>query len=547
MNAPLLTKSLAFLPVYTKSLIHRGATTLTRQECLHVLEDLARLAPEVRRRALSVFPPAMVRAIAEEWWWRAHGGQEEPEAGADGEPWRVWAIVAGRGFGKTRAGAEWVWARARGDAGDSLSGCPPSAAVRGQPIGCPPSDIRIALVGATIDEVERVMVRGESGLLALARGHERPRWIPSRGVLLFPSGAEAHAFSAERPDKLRGPQHHFAWCDELAKWPRAEATWNNLMLGLRLGDAPRTIVTTTPRPVPLLRRILALGSCARTEGRTDDNPHLPADFIAAMGEQFAGTRLAKQELEGLLLENFEGAIWTRELIEKARGMIPPYAPHGEGDQAMLGGGVEGAGFGDSRENLGLHGTYPSTGKIAGPPPHLAMGRNMRRVVLGLDPPASTGGDSCGIVVCGKDEDGVVWLLADLTAAGLSPEAWARRVADAAEHWGHLYTGVPAKVVAEKNQGGDMIASVLRAVDADLPVRLVAATRSKAARAEPIALRFETGRARLAGHFPELEDQLCALTWSGYQGPGSPDRADAMIWAMTELFEKEPPEPRVRGL
>ncbi len=161
--------------------------------------------------------------------------------------------------------------------------------------------------------------------------------------------------------------------------------------------------------------------------------------------------------------------------------------------------------------------------------------------MGLDPPASSGGDSCGIVVCGQDADGVGWVLADLSAGGLSPEGWARRVAGAAELYGAV------KVVAEKNQGGDMIASVLRGVDANLPVRLVAATKSKAARAEPIALRFETGRARLAGHFPELEDQLCALTWAGYQGSGSPDRADAMVWAMTELFEKPQAEPRVWAL
>jgi phage terminase large subunit-like protein len=163
------------------------------------------------------------------------------------------------------------------------------------------------------------------------------------------------------------------------------------------------------------------------------------------------------------------------------------------------------------------------------------------VVIGLDPPASTGGDSCGIVICGMAADSVAHVLADLTAAGLSPEAWARRVAEAAAQFG------ASRVVAEKNQGGDMIASVLRAVDANLPVRLVPATRSKAARAEPIALRFETGRAKLAGSFPELEDQLCALTWAGFQGAGSPDRADAMVWAMTELFERERGVPRVRGL
>ena len=200
-----------------------------------------------------------------------------------------------------------------------------------------------------------------------------------------------------------------------------------------------------------------------------------------------------QELFGELLEDFEGALWSRELLEKARGPSP----------------VESTAF--------------------------------DRTILGLDPPASTGGDSCGIVVCGKDRDGVAWVLADLTAKGLTPEAWARRVAEAAALYG------AGRIVAEKNQGGDMIASVLRGVDAALPVSLVAAVKSKAVRAEPIAMRFETGMARLAGNFPELEDQLCALTWSGYQGPGSPDRADAMVWAMTELFEKEPGLPRVRVL
>ena len=170
-----------------------------------------------------------------------------------------------------------------------------------------------------------------------------------------------------------------------------------------------------------------------------------------------------------------------------------------------------------------------------------MGEGFTRIILGLDPPASTGGDSCGIVVCAKDGKGTAWVLADLTARGLSPEGWARRVAEAAQ----LYD--VSRIVAEKNQGGEMIAAVLRGVDADLPVKLVAATKSKAVRAEPIALRFETGRARLAGRFPELEDQLCALTWTGYQGPGSPDRADAMVGAMTELFEKEQAPPRVRVL
>jgi phage terminase large subunit-like protein len=466
----------------------RNDVKIGRAEALAILLDLLHLPPEQRRFVFKSLPVPAQRAILDEWFWQAHGGQEEPACAPNGLPWRVWAIVAGRGFGKTRAGAEWVWARARED-----------------------KEARIALVAATLDEVARVMVEGESGLLAVARCDERPRWIASRGLLLFPSGAEAQAFSAERPEKLRGPQHHHAWCDELAKWagagpaghPRADATWNNLMLGLRLGARPRTIVTTTPRPVPLLKRVLGLDRCVPTHGRTDENLHLPADFIEATAAMFAGTRLARQELEGLLLDEHDGALWSRELLEKARGQSPSRA---ERDSALK-----------------------------------SDSHHFQRTIIGLDPPASTGGNSCGIVVCAMDEDGVVHVLADLTAKGLSPEAWARRVAEAAAQYG------AGRVVAEKNQGGDMIASVLRAVDADLPVRLVAATKSKAARAEPIALRFETGRARLAGRFPELEDQLCALTWDGYQGPGSPDRADAMVWAMTELFDKERRGPRIRKL
>jgi phage terminase large subunit-like protein len=466
-------------PIFTKALLRDGEIP-SRRMCLHLLAELAALPRWKRRILLGALPPLAVRALAEEWWWRAHGGQIEPKAAPGGQPWNVWTIVAGRGFGKTRAAAEWVWARARED-----------------------GSARIALVAATLDEVEEVMVTGESGLLECARAHERAVWRSGKRILHFPSGAQAHSFSAERPHRLKGPQHHHAWCDELAKWPlasrpardKADKTWNNLMLGLRLGEHPRAIVTTTPQSVPLLRRILDSPRCASTHGRTRENPHLPEDFRIAVEEMFRGTRLEREELDGIFLEDFAGALWTRELIETARG-----APAGAGGEP-----------------------------------------DFDRIVIGLDPPASTGGDSCGIVVCARDREGICWVVADLSAPGLSPEAWARRVCDAARIYG------AGRVVAEKNQGGDMIASNLRAVDADLPVRLVHAGPSKATRAEPIALRFETGRARLAGNFPELEDQLCALTWSGYQGGGSPDRADAMVWAMTELFEKARAEPRIRLL
>ncbi|HEX8527657.1 terminase large subunit domain-containing protein, partial [Allosphingosinicella sp.] len=335
------------LAVFTKSLL-RDREKPTPAESLHILGELARLTRPQRRIVIRLLPELAVRALAEEWWWRARGGQIEPGECEDGSPWRTWAIVAGRGFGKTRAGAEWVWQRAR---------------------DLP--EARIALVGATIDEVVRVMVEGESGLLAIARSHERPRWRPSRGLLHFPSGAQAHVFSADRPDKLRGPQHHFAWCDELAKWPRAQAAWDNLMMGLRLGEAPRTIVTTTPRPIPALKRILALPRTIVTHGRTADNPDSAPDFRTAMEETYGRTRLGRQELDGELLEDFEDALWTRELIEKAR--TPPHVARGEGDHAKHGGGVDGADRGGSLETLGIGAGYPSTGNIAGPPPHLPMG------------------------------------------------------------------------------------------------------------------------------------------------------------------------------
>jgi phage terminase large subunit-like protein len=438
---------------------------MTREEARAILLTLAELPPETLRRVLAGMPEAAVRAIVEEWWWQARGGQAEPKG-----DWRVWSIVAGRGFGKTRVGAEWVSQRARENPG-----------------------ARIALVAASLDEVERVMIEGECGLLAIARTGERIEWQPSRGLVTFGSGALAFAYSADRPSMLRGPQHHFAWCDELAKWPRAEAAWDNLMLGLRLqpasGEAPRAIVTTTPQPVPVLKRIMTLARSVTTRGRTADNPFSAEDYREAMVEMYQGTRLGRQELEGEILEESEGALWTHEILAAGRADTAP---------------------------------------------------EMKRVVVGVDPPAGAGG-TCGIVVCGIGIDGIAYVLGDHSVTGLRPEGWARKVAVAAEAWG------AARVVAEQNQGGDMVESVLRAADSSLRVKLVSATRGKAARAEPIALRFETGKARLAGRFPALEDELAGLTCAGFEGAGSPDRADAMVWAMSELFERPRAEPRISML
>jgi phage terminase large subunit-like protein len=434
-----------------------------------------------------------LRTLREQWTFWAHDGQLAPPG-----DWRTWLMMAGRGFGKTRAGAEWVSALARAD-----------------------GSLRIALVGANPAEVERVMIRGESGLIAVARTGEDLLWYPTRGLIEFSSGARAYVYSGANPESLRGPEHHHAWCDELAKWAYPEAAWSNLMLGLRLGPAARALVTTTPRPLALLRRLMADPAVAKSHGRTSDNPYLPGEFVAAVTGLYAGTRLGRQELDGELIEELEGALWTREMIEKGRGeaWAPAFA-----------------------------------------------GERLRRIVVGVDPPASAGGDACGIVVCGLGAEGTGpstslgtgpstslgtgpstslgtgFVLDDRSVRGMAPEGWARAVVAAAEAWG------ADRVVVETNQGGEMVESVLRSVDSALPVRPVRARFGKGRRAEPVSALFARGKARFAGVFPELEDELCGMTAAGYEGPGrSPDRADAMVWAMSELMLGARAEPRIRRL
>ena len=425
---------------------------------------LAECGEEEQAAILASLPPRAVAALNAHFPEWAHEGQLAPPGA-----WRTWVVMAGRGFGKTRAGAEWVWARAREN---------PSA--------------RIALVGGNIDDVVKVMVEGPGGLASAARTGEQAKWVASRRRVDFSTGAQAFAYSAETPDKLRGPEHDHAWCDELAKWSRGEATWDNLMLGLRRGERPRTIVTTTPRTVALLRRIMGLAGFTETTGRTADNRHVAERVKAERYAAYGGSRLGRQELDAELFEDFEGALWSRGLLE--------------------------------------------AGRSAG------SGRGWRRVVVGVDPPASVAG-SCGIVVCGLRADGIGEVLADCTVAGQSPEGWARVAAAAAAAWG------AHRVVAERNNGGPMVESVLRVAEPGLPVKLVHAADGKSARAEPVAALFEARRARLAGVFPELEDQLCRMiVGGGYDGIGSPDRADAMVWAMTELMlGKRRSEPRIRLL
>lgn len=430
-----------------------------------VIDRLIALPEDERLIAVRAMTPAMRREFIARWSAWAHGGQIAPPG-----DWRVWLIRAGRGFGKTRAGSEWV-----------------SELAQATPGG------RFALVGATLDEVRRVMIEGRSGLIATARADRRPVWRASARELVFPSGAVAFAYSADSPEGLRGPEHHAAWCDELGKWGRGgEAAWDNLLMGLRLGERPRVLVTTTPRGTQLMRRVMALPAMVQTLGRTRDNPHLPASFVEAMEAEYGGTRLGRQELDGELIEEAEGALWTRAAIEACRGRKP---------------------------------------------------KEVVRVVVGVDPPASAGGDACGIVAVALDAAGVGHVLADASVAGLSPEGWARAVARCAAKHG------ADRVVAEKNQGGEMVRSVLRAAEVSLPLRLVHASRGKAARAEPVAALYEAGRVRHAGRFPALEDELCGLAaGGGYEGPGrSPDRADALVWALTELMLGRKGAVGVRGL
>jgi phage terminase large subunit-like protein len=319
--------------------------------------------------------------------------------------------------------------------------------------------------------------------------------------LTWPNGAQATLYSAGEPESLRGPQHSHAWCDEVAKWDnssgRALTAWDNLQMGLRLGERPRVLATTTPRSVPLMRRLLGDGSdpdVAVTRGSTTDNrDHLPAEFIRAMESQYGATALGRQELAGELLEDVEGALWTRSLVERCRE--PVY-----------------------------------TGDLA-------------RVVVAVDPPASSHGDACGIVICAVTPDGQGKVLEDASVRGASPEQWARAVAQAALHW------KADRVVAEANQGGDMVASVLRAADCQMPLKLVHASRGKVARAEPVAALYESGRVNHVGHFAALEGELCGLmVGGGYEGPGrSPDRADALVWGLIELLLGRRGAPAVRGL
>ncbi|HEY8871552.1 MAG TPA: terminase family protein [Stellaceae bacterium] len=415
--------------------------------------SLASLPEPLRNKLVRSLTPEQALKIKYDWAYRARPGQLPPPGG-----WRVWLLLAGRGFGKTRTGAEFVRAR----------------------VGARTAR-RIALVAPTAADARDVMVEGESGLLAIAPPADRPLYEPSKRRLTWPNGAVATLFSADEPERLRGPQHDFAWCDELAAWRYPDA-WDMLMFGLRLGDDPRAVVTTTPRPTRLIRALLADPKVVTTRGATAENrANLAPAFLDQIVKRYQGTRLGRQELDAELLDDMPGGLWQRGIIEATRTSTVP---------------------------------------------------QFSRVVVAIDPAvsASEHADETGIIAAGRDSNGHGYVLADASGR-YAPAEWAR-VAIAA------YGARQAdRIVAEINNGGDMVEATLRMIDPNVPFSAVRAARGKVARAEPVAALYEQGRIHHIGVFAQLEDQMCSFTsdfdrtTAGY----SPDRVDALVWAFTELL------------
>jgi phage terminase large subunit-like protein len=402
----------------------------------------------------------------------AREDQLPPARAQGGGAWTVWLMLGGRGAGKTRAGAEWV------------------RAIAHAPADAPP---RIALIGETLISARSVMVEGVSGLLAVHPPEARPSYEPSKRQVTWASGAIAQLFSAEDPESLRGPQFSHAWCDELCKWRDPDAAWAMLQFGLRLGEEPRQVVTTTPRPIPLLKALLADPLCAVSRVRTEANAdNLAPSFLEAIVARYRGTRLGRQELDAELLEDRPDALFPRALIEASRVRAAPA---------------------------------------------------LKRVVVAVDPPASSGphADACGLIVAGLGEDGRGYVLADRTLERARPSDWAAAAIRA-------YLAFEAdRVVVETNQGGDLVEAVLRQVDPRVPVKAVRAMRGKWLRAEPVAALYERGRVAHVGAFPALEDEMSDFGPDGLSGGRSPDRVDALVWALTDLLLRAAPEPRIRWL
>ncbi len=401
----------------------------------------------------------------------------------DGD-WRTWIVLGGRGAGKTRAGAEWVRSMVEGP----------------RPLD-PGTSSRVGLIGETIEQAREVMVFGQSGILACSPPDRRPTWIAGRQMLVWPNGAEARLYSAHDPERLRGPQFDAVWADELAKWPKAKHAWDMMQFGLRIGDNPRACVTTTPRNIAILKEILERDSTVRTHATTQANRvNLAENFLVEVQERYAGTRLGRQEIDGVMLADADGALWN---------------------------------------SVGLQGV------------HVDVVPSLDRIVVAVDPPAGADAtsDACGIIVAGIASQGPasewkIYVLEDASVQGVSPNQWANAAISAMDRHG------AERLVAEINQGGAMVEEIVRSIDPAVSYRGVHATRGKAARAEPVAALYEQDRVYHAQKMVELEDEMCLMTTRGYVGQGSPDRVDALVWALTDLFVEPARQwrrPQVRTL
>jgi phage terminase large subunit-like protein len=426
---------------------------------------LGTLSDNAIRDFLNLLSNTELELLNTEFIFSAHPHQIMPSDMLNTNNYTDWLIMGGRGSGKTRAGAEAVLQAVR----------------TGQAK-------RIALIGETLHDVAEIMILGVSGIMNCAMPYERPKFVRADRKLIFPNGSEAAIFSAKDPDSLRGPQFDFAWCDEFAKWSNPEHVRTMLAMGLRLGECPKQIITTTPRPLKILREIIDSPTTLVTNAPTTVNsPYLSKQFIKTMQARYENTRIGRQELLGILFDDYEGSLWNRHLIDKQR--------------------VEKA------------------------PSH----NDRCRIVVAVDPPVSSHADSdeCGIIVACTDfnDPKRAFVIADLSGKGMSPAVWAKRVVDA------YYTYNADRVVAEINQGGDMVRTVIETIDSKIPFKGVFARRGKISRAEPIAALYEKGIIYHAGHFPELEDQMCGFTVDHIYAKNtkSPDRVDALVWALTELM------------
>ena len=400
------------------------------------------------------FSAALLAELETGWRSIARPAQLAP----DGDDWAFWLIMAGRGFGKTRSGAEWIIEQVAADAK------------------------RLAIVGATAADVRDVMVEGESGILACSPPWDRPIYEPSKRRLAWPNGAIGTTYSADEPQRLRGPQHDAAWCDEIASW-RYPAAFDMLLFGLRLGAQPRCVITTTPRPVKIIRELLARDDCVVTRGSTSENAaNLAPQFLSTIVKKYEGTRLGRQELEAEMLDDVPGALWTRDRIEELRRDTAPGA--------------------------------------------------FRRMVVAIDPSGSGGdeADEVGIIVAAMGENDHAWIIADASGR-FSPIEWAKT----AVNLYHRYRC--DRIIAERNYGGDMVEATIRSVDPNVSYSSVVATRGKVARAEPVSALYEQKRVHHLGAFPKLEDEMCGFTTNFDRRTAgfSPNRVDALVWAISELM------------